>query len=90
MQIFKKKLTRHVLYRNFHSRRIKGNASYKNVDTLLSSVRNQNKASENTLSTQMVSKRNHDLYKNNIIDSGTHFGAKEFNLRKKPHDVSFV
>lgn len=35
----------------------------------MSTVRNQNKASENNISTRIVNKRHHDIYKNNIISS---------------------
>lgn len=42
------------MYRNFHSRRLKDHASYEISDTRMSTVRNQNKASENDLSNRMV------------------------------------
>lgn len=78
MHIFvKEKKLAHVMYRNFHSRRLKDHASYEISDTRMSAVRNQNKASENDLSNRMVNKRHHDLYKNNIINSfnGYHYGV---------------
>lgn len=42
---------------HFHSRRLAGYAAYENVDTPLSTVRNQNKANESAVLTRMVGKR---------------------------------